>query len=139
MRAPLPNFYSHPALGRSCPPALTAGYTTLIKTPLMRRIRCLTFSRPARATSTIPILHARPHPIPHVLPTVACLPVSDWCCHSDGRVEASVLLLPALCISFPAVCLCSAAVLLCVADYLLSPVTVQSRVCRFVLWTRQSD
>lgn len=48
-------------------------------------------------------------PSSHVLPTVACLllpPVSDWCCRSNGRVEVSILLLPARFVSFPAVRIC---------------------------------
>lgn len=70
----------------------------------------LTLSGPARASSTTSlILHAHRHPIPHVLPTVACLllpPVSDWRCRSNRRVEVSILLLPARFVSFPAVRIC---------------------------------
>lgn len=104
------------ALGRSCPPALIRHAPTLVKTPLMRRTKYLTSNQPARATSTISrILHSRPHPIPCVLPAAACLPVSDWCCHGNGRVEVSILLLAAQLILLPAVCF-----MCCVAEYLLS-------------------
>lgn len=67
-------------------------------------------------------------PFPHVLPSVDCLSVSDWCCHDNRRVEVSILLRPAWFISFPAAPLCYVAVLFCVAEYLLSPAAVQSRV-----------
>lgn len=41
-----------------------------------------------------------------VLPPAACLPVSDWCCLGNGRVEVSILVLPARLILCPAVCVC---------------------------------
>lgn len=54
----------------------------------MRRTKYLISSHSARATSTCsPFLHSRPHPIPRVVLAAACLPVSDLCCHGNGKVK----------------------------------------------------
>lgn len=121
----LPCFTPIPLWVEVAPPARTVHQPSLIKTPLMRWTEYLTSSQPARATSTnCPTLHARPPLIPHLLPTAACLPVSDWCCHGNGKVEVSILLLPAWLILFPAVCVCAPWPCSLWAEYLLSPSTV---------------
>lgn len=130
--------YPHPGLGGSCPQARAAHQPTLIKTPLMRWTKYLTSSQPARATSTnCPILHAHPHPIPHLRPTVACFPVSGWCCHGNGRIEVSILLLPAWLILFPAVCVCAVWLNTCLVPPMYSCVCAASSPVLFItLWTR---
>lgn len=106
---------------------------TLIKSPLMRWTKYLTSSQPARATSTSSPCTASP-PSSHspcVLPTAACLLVSDWCFHSNGRVE--VFRPVAFCSAHLAsCCLFSVAVLFCLVEYPHGPSTGKLRVCRLM-------
>lgn len=98
----------------------------------MRRTKYLISSHSARATSTCsPLLHSRPHPIPRVVLAAACLPVSDLCCHGNGKVKGLhpvAFLLSSSCFPLPVLGFVCIFFLCCTAEYTCL-VTAQLHAC----------